>query len=51
MGQKAILLLMVIQLILHGCREIILNLNMNFNDRELFVADFPIICLVALALH
>ena len=51
MGKGAIVLLMFIQIILHGCGETVLNFNKNFTDRELLGTGFPIICLISLALH
>ena len=51
MGKGSIVLLMVIQLILHGCGETVLNCNTNLIDHELLVMEFLIICLIVLALR
>ena len=42
---------MVIQLILHGFGESVLDYNSEFTGSELPVVDGPIICLGPLALH
>ena len=51
MGKGMISLLIIPQLILHGWGESILYFKSNLIHREFFVADFPIICLINIAIH
>ena len=50
-GKGEIFILMVLQLILHGCDRPVLNSKLNFTERELLVADSTIICLSSFALQ
>ena len=51
MVQGTIVLLIILQIFLHGLGESILNFNSNLVHREFLVADFPIRCLISIALN
>ena len=51
MSQVTIVPLIILQLILHGWGESVLNCNSNIINREFFVAYFPISCFITIALH
>ena len=51
MGQGNIVLFVILKLITHRWGEAVLNYNSNLINRELFVAEFPILCSITITLH
>ena len=50
-SQGTIFLSIILQLVLHGWEESVINWNYNLINRKLFVADFPISCFITISLH